>query len=1083
MFCQLLPKVRGPMAVATRTTRLLQTLGPAKCSPKAIPATTHLGSRIGAQLIRWRSTGPTNRLQYRSSHAVAHQPAAVTSTSEHLAESRSTSTPTTAPFPSTDQFVDRHIGPSPEDIAVMLKQLQLNNIDQLLDRALPDSIRTPHPLALASGVSEAELLVSLKALASQNELYKSYIGMGYTNTQVPPVILRNLMENPGWYTQYTPYQPEISQGRLEALFNYQTMVSDLTGLAIANASLLDEGTAAAEAMAMCLNASRKKRHTFLVDAACHPQTIACIRTRAQGLGVHVVVDHVATCDLDAVKADLCGILVQYPTTHGQLVDYSPLFTQVHSYGAQVACATDLMALTLLKSPGELGADIALGNSQRFGVPLGYGGPHAAFFACTEEHKRRLPGRIVGLSRDDQGHPAYRLALQTREQHIRREKATSNICTAQALLANMAVMYAIYHGPQGLRAIAHRIHRMTMTLARGLMDLGHQVVNATFFDTLTVRVSTSAAQVLALADAARVNLRRVDAHTVGVTLDETVQASDLEALLQVFGATSAQADLYALERRLTPGWEAHIPGSSSSSAMTVAYPQELHRDSPYLEHPVFNRYHSETEMLRYLYHLQTKDLSLADAMIPLGSCTMKLNATTEMIPVTWPEFAQLHPFAPPTQTRGYRAMLTELERDLAVITGFDGTSLQPNSGAQGEYTGLKCILAYHRANGHPQRNVCFIPASAHGTNAASSVMAGMKVVPLRCCSNGTLDLDDLKAKAHKYRDTLAAIMVTYPSTFGMFEDHIKDVCDLVHEHGGQVYMDGANMNAQIGLTSPGHIGADVCHLNLHKTFCIPHGGGGPGMGPICVKSHLIPFLPATDIATHLGSAADQESVAAEQSASSQAIGAVSAAPYGSASILPISYAYIKMMGGDGLTRASELAILNANYMRSRLAPHYKELFTNQFGMCGHEFVIDISPFSESADIREVDIAKRLQDYSFHSPTMSWPTPNTLMIEPTESESKQELDRFCDALIAIRHEIREIETGQQPRDSNVLKNAPHTMSALLADTWDRPYSREKAAYPLASLRERKFWPTVGRVDDVHGDKVLVCTCPPMSDYDAE
>ncbi|KAJ1982921.1 glycine decarboxylase subunit P [Dimargaris xerosporica] len=1077
MLRQLFPKVRGSVAVTARSPRLLQVSESTRCSPRAMPSTTYLGGRTSPQLIRWRFTGPTSRMQYRSSHAVAHQPTAATSASEHLAESSPTGTPTWGLFPSTDQFVDRHIGPSPEDITVMLKQLQLDSMDQLLDRALPDSIRAPHPLALAPGVSEAELLTSLKALASQNELFKSYIGMGYTNTQVPPVILRNLMENPGWYTQYTPYQPEISQGRLEALFNYQTMVSDLTGLPIANASLLDEGTAAAEAMAMCLNAGRKKRRTFLVDAACHPQTIACIRTRAQGLGVQIVVDHIAACDLDAVKADLCGILVQYPTTHGQLVDYSPLFAKVHSYGAQVACATDLMALTLLKSPGELGADIALGNSQRFGVPLGYGGPHAAFFACTEEHKRRLPGRIVGLSRDDQGRPAYRLALQTREQHIRREKATSNICTAQALLANMAVMYAIYHGPQGLRAIAHRIHRMTMTLARGLMDLGHQVVNATFFDTLTVRVSTSAAQVLASADAARVNLRQVDAQTVGVTLDETVQASDLVALLQVFGATAAQADLGALERRLMPEWEAHGTGGGSPSAMTVAYPQELHRDSPYLAHAVFNRYHSETEMLRYLYHLQTKDLSLANAMIPLGSCTMKLNATTEMIPITWPEFAQLHPFAPSAQTRGYHAMLTELERDLAVITGFDGTSLQPNSGAQGEYTGLKCILAYHHANGQPQRNVCFIPASAHGTNAASSVMAGMKVVPLRCCSDGTLDLDDLKAKAHQYRDTLAAIMVTYPSTFGMFEDNIKDVCDLVHAHGGQVYMDGANMNAQIGLTSPGHIGADVCHLNLHKTFCIPHGGGGPGMGPICVKSHLIPFLPATDIATHLGTGGQ------ESPASLRAIGAVSAAPYGSASILPISYAYIKMMGGDGLTRASELAILNANYMRSRLAPHYKELFINEYGMCGHEFVIDISPFMESAGIREVDIAKRLQDYSFHSPTMSWPTPNTLMIEPTESESKQELDCFCDALIAIRDEIREIETGQQPRDNNVLKNAPHTMSALLADTWDHPYSREKAAYPLASLRERKFWPTVGRVDDVHGDKVLVCTCPPISDYDAE
>ncbi|KAJ1970075.1 glycine decarboxylase subunit P [Dispira parvispora] len=1025
---------------------------------------------------RHQSTFSQQQLRYRSAQAEA-QDATPETAFQGQFNTPAATMHTSAYFPSTDQFVTRHNGPNDHQVQSMLQTMGLSNIDQLMNLALPLSIRSGKPLALAPGLSEAELLRSLRELASQNKVFKSYIGMGYTDTQVPPVILRNLMENPGWYTQYTPYQPEISQGRLESLLNFQTVVSDLTGLPIANASLLDEGTAAAEAMAMSYSAAKKKRSTFFVDHSCHPQTLACINTRAEGLGVQVVVGDFQSFDFTKVAQELCGVLVQYPNTYGQVHDYAAFFEQIHSYGAQVACATDLMALTMLKPPGELGADIALGNSQRFGVPLGYGGPHAAFFACTEEHKRRLPGRIVGVSRDTNGQPAYRLALQTREQHIRREKATSNICTAQALLANMTAMYAVYHGPQGLRAIAERIHRMTVVLAHGLVKLGHQLVNRTFFDTLVVRLANPATleSLLARAQEVQINVRTIGDQTVGVTLDETTHDQDLETLLYVFGADrGAQPVLPALMAEL----------EANSSALLMGYPAQLSRTSTYLTHPVFNSHHSETELLRYLHHLQSKDLSLTNAMIPLGSCTMKLNATTEMIPITWPEFSQIHPFAPASQTQGYAQLLEELERDLATITGLDATSLQPNSGAQGEFAGLKCILAYHRAQGQTQRNVCLIPVSAHGTNAASAVLAGMKVVPVKCCADGTLDRSDLQAKVTKHQDTLAAIMVTYPSTYGAFEDGMKEICQLIHAHGGQVYMDGANMNAQIGLTSPGHIGADVCHLNLHKTFCIPHGGGGPGMGPICVKSHLQPYLPSVQppssadpsrgsgVSTHHDGALDN---------SSMTIGSVSAAPYGSASILPISYAYIKLMGGVGLTQATQTAILNANYMRKRLEPHYKVLFTNENGMCAHEFVIDLSPFVESAGIKEVDVAKRLQDYGFHSPTMSWPAANTLMIEPTESESQPELDRFCDALIAIREEIRQIETGQQPRKNNVLTNAPHPVQTLLAENWDKPYTREQAAFPVSWLKDRKFWPTTGRVDDVYGDRTLVCSCPPMSEYE--
>ncbi|KAJ1930443.1 glycine decarboxylase subunit P [Tieghemiomyces parasiticus] len=964
-------------------------------------------------------------------------------------------------FPSTEIFASRHNGTSAVDVTSMLRTLDLPDMAALIDRAVPSSIRLPAPLALGPGVSEPELLADLRTLADTNQVFRSFIGMGYTDTHVPPVILRNVLENPGWYTQYTPYQPEIAQGRLESLFNFQTVVSDLTGLPVANASLLDEGTAAAEAMALAFAAANRRRRTFFVDHACHPQTIACVQTRAEGLGIHVEVGDFRTLETTGPlegKDELCGALVQYPGTYGEVPDYRACFAALRARGALAVCATDLLALTLLESPGKLGADIALGSSQRFGVPMGYGGPHAAFFAVADAHKRRMPGRLVGLSRDASGLPAYRLALQTREQHIRRERATSNICTAQALLANVAAMYAVYHGPEGLRQIATRVHQMTRTLARGLVSLGH-TVNPTYFDTLTVRITDGrAADVMEHARALRLNLRPVSSKALGVTLDETTTDADLTALLTAFGANPTGA---------TVGL-ADLAAATAAEESDSALPIALRRTTPYLTNPVFHRHRSETALLRYIHHLQGKDLSLADAMIPLGSCTMKLNATTEMIPITWPGFAALHPFAPLEQAQGYAQLADRLGRDLATITGLDTTCLQPNSGAQGEYTGLRVIRAYHQARGDSQRTVCLIPVSAHGTNAASAVLAGLEVVPVRCRADGSLDVADLSSRAERYADRLAAVMVTYPSTFGVFEDDIREVCEVIHRHGGQVYMDGANMNAQIGLTSPGHIGADVCHLNLHKTFCIPHGGGGPGVGPICVRSHLTPYLPPTDPAQFLA-----------RNNADETVGPVAAAPLGSASILPISYAYIRLMGGPGLTAATERAILHANYMRHRLAPHYKVLYTNAHGYCGHEFVIDLAPLTASAGIKEVDVAKRLQDYGFHSPTMSWPAPNTLMIEPTESEDRAELDRFCDALIAIRAEIRDIEEGRLPRDDNPLKNAPHPVQTLLAAQWDHPYSREQAAYPVPGLRERKFWPTVERVDDVQGDRVLICTCPPMED----
>ncbi|KAJ2787530.1 glycine decarboxylase subunit P [Coemansia interrupta] len=954
-----------------------------------------------------------------------------------------------------DTFLRRHNGPRPSDVESMLQALGFKTLDEMISATVPSSIRLPSELSIPeSSLAERELLAHLQVIAQKNKVFRSFIGTGYTDVVVPKVILRNILENPGWYTQYTPYQPEISQGRLESLLNYQTVVSDLTGLPAANASLLDEGTAAGEALVVCLNAAKKGRKTFFADENCHPQTLAVLRTRAEGFGAEIVTGDYRSFDFDTLEGRLAGALVSYPDTYGNIGEHKALADKVHALGGQLVVVADLMSLTVLQAPGEFGADIAIGNSQRFGVPLGYGGPHAAFFATTPANQRRIPGRIIGVSRDASGNRAYRLALQTREQHIRREKASSNICTAQALLANMAAMYAVYHGPEGVRAIADRIHRYTQVLAAAVAAAGHTVENTSYFDTLRVRVQ-DAEKVHASAVARQINLRRIDAQTVGVTLDETVGRADLEALVEVFGGDIAGIDALAA---------AAAPTVAESSAV----PRSLVRQSAILTHPVFNRYHSETEMLRYITQLQNKDLSLANAMIPLGSCTMKLNATTELIPITWPEFSQIHPFAPKEQTQGYAHMIDDLERDLALITGMDATTVQPNSGAQGEYAGLRAIRAFQASQGQGHRNICLVPESAHGTNPASAVMAGLKVVIVKCDAKGNLDLADLEAKAAKHREALSAVMITYPSTFGVFEDGVVRAIEIVHAHGGQVYMDGANMNAQVGLTSPGHMGADVCHLNNHKTLAIPHGGGGPGVGPICVKAHLAPFLPG-----------HPELVNADGSPKSS-VGPVSAAPFGSAGVLPVTWSYIKLLGGPGMTSVSQVAILNANYMANRLRDHYSILFTNANGMCAHEFILDTRPFGKSAGVQAIDIAKRLQDYGFHPPTMSWPVPNTIMVEPTESESKEELDRFCDAMIAIREEIREIEEGKQPRENNILVNAPHTINVVSGETWDRPYARQRAAYPLPYLRERKFWPSVSRVDDTYGDLNLMCSCPPMENY---
>jgi len=956
----------------------------------------------------------------------------------------------------TDTFVHRHLGSHEAELQEMLRSLGCATFEDLVRETVPGAIRLAAPLTL-SGLpagrllGESEVLAALRRLAERNQVFRSFLGMGYSDCLVPGVIQRNVLENPGWYTQYTPYQAEISQGRLEALLNYQTMVADLTGLPMANASLLDEGTAAAEAMHMAKAVTDDDRNVFWVAADCHPQTIEVVKTRAGALGVEVRVGHPDEL-AEGIGEDVYGVLLQYPATDGRIVDYTAVIERVHAAKAIAVVATDLLALTLLRPPGELGADVAIGSAQRFGVPLGYGGPHAAFMSCRDEYKRQIPGRVIGVSKDRRGKPALRMAMQTREQHIRREKATSNICTAQVLLAVMAGMYAVYHGPEGLRRIARRVHALTAALAEGLRRLGFQVGHEPFFDTLRVNVPYRPAEdVLAAARARQINLRKLGESTVGISLDEATTAGEVETLLEVFAGVVGQVPGFTVEE-LAAAAELEIPGPHA-------------RTSDFLTHPVFHRHHQEHEMLRYIRRLEGRDLSLTTSMIPLGSCTMKLNATTEMFPLSWPGFGKLHPFAPPEQAEGYAVLFRTLERWLCEITGFAACSLQPNAGSQGEYTGLMVIRAWHRHHGGDARDVCLIPVSAHGTNPASAVMAGMKVVPVACDAHGNVELGDLRAKAEQHRDKLAALMVTYPSTHGVFEEEIRAICEIVHANGGQVYLDGANMNAQVGLCRPGDYGADVCHLNLHKTFCIPHGGGGPGMGPICVAGHLAPFLPGHPVIPVGGE---------------EAIGAVAAAPWGSASILTISWAYIAMMGAEGLRRATEVAILNANYMAARLADHYPVLYRGAHGRVAHEFILDLRPFKTSAGIEAEDVAKRLMDYGFHAPTMSFPVPGTLMIEPTESESREELDRLCDAMIRIREEIRAVEEGRTDRQNNALKNAPHTVDEVTAAEWSRPYSREEAAFPAPWVRERKFWTWVGRVDNVWGDRNLMCLCPPVESY---
>ena len=946
-----------------------------------------------------------------------------------------------------DRFVDRHLGPRPEDVDKMLAALGLRTLDELIDRTVPAGIRLGRPLGLGPGKSEHGLLRDVEAIAAKNQLFKSCIGMGYSDCITPPVILRNVIENPGWYTQYTPYQPEISQGRLEALLNYQTMVIDLTGLPVANASLLDEGTAAAEAMTLVHNVVAGDRRVFLVDAGCHPQTIEVVKTRAAPFGIEVVVGDPAAFAFDA---RVSGALLQYPATDGAVRDPRPVIEKAHAAGALVVMAADILSLALLTPPGELGADMAVGSSQRFGVPMGYGGPHAAFFACRQEFVRHMPGRIIGVSVDAQGRRALRMALQTREQHIRREKATSNICTAQALLAIVASMYAVYHGPRGIRTIAEHVHLMTALLAEGLRRLGVRVAHGAFFDTLRVEGDAAQArQWLTNAEARRMNLRRFDDRTVCVAVDETTLREDVESLLLAFSNGRP------------------LPFQLDEMAADPAIPATLARRTPYLRHPVFNTHHSETEMLRYLKVLESRDLSLTRSMIPLGSCTMKLNATAEMIPVTWQRFGRLHPFAPRTQTHGYQQIFSELEAMLREITGLEGISLQPNAGAQGEYAGLLCIRAYHEARGQGHRDVCLIPQSAHGTNPASAAMVNYRIVVVKTDERGNVDIEDLESKARQHREKLAALMITYPSTHGVFEEEIARICSAVHDNGGQVYMDGANMNAQVGLCRPGDFGADICHLNLHKTFCIPHGGGGPGMGPICAAPHLAPFLPGHPVVPVGGE---------------RAIGAVSAAPWGSASILVISWAYIKMMGADGLTQATRVAILNANYLARRLDEAFPVLYRGRGGFVAHECILDLRRVKRDAGIEVDDVAKRLMDYGFHAPTTSFPVVGTLMVEPTESEPKAELDRFVEAMLSIRAEICEVEEGKQPREGNVLKGAPHTAEVVTADAWDRPYPRQRAAFPVRGLAGTKFWPAVGRLNHVYGDRNLVCSCPPVEDDQA-
>ena len=945
-----------------------------------------------------------------------------------------------ADLQNASEFVARHIGPAADDQQAMLASLDCNNLQQLTEQVVPEAIAMTESLAIVDGCTEAQALAELREMASLNQVHKSFIGQGYYGTITPNVIQRNILENPAWYTAYTPYQPEISQGRLEALINFQTMITDMTGMEMSNASMLDEGTAAAEAMALCQRMSKSKSMRFMVDSDCLPQTIEIIKTRAEPMGIEVVIT-----DPDDFAGEAFGALLQYPGACGEVRDYREVIANVQAQKGLVVMAADLLSLVLLESPGSLGADVAIGTTQRFGVPLGFGGPHAGYMATREAFKRNLPGRLVGLSQDSNGEPAYRLALQTREQHIRREKATSNICTAQVLLAVIASMYAVYHGPGGLKRIAQRVHLLTNVLAEGLKQHGVTPVNSSWFDTLTLNTGDKTDAIITAAQSRQMNLRRIDADSIGISLDETTGAEDVVALW-VIVLREHKLNVEAL-----------------ANEVADAVPGNLMRTQSFLSHPTFSRYHSETEMLRYLRRLSDKDIALDRAMIPLGSCTMKLNATAEMLPISWPEFANMHPFAPVEQTAGYRAMIDDLESMLCAATGYDAMSLQPNAGSQGEYAGLLAIRGYHESRGDTQRNICLIPSSAHGTNPASAQMCGMAVVVVKCDDQGNVDIDDLQAKAEAHKEDLAAIMVTYPSTHGVFEERITEICQIVHDHGGQVYIDGANLNAMVGVCQPGKFGGDVSHLNLHKTFCIPHGGGGPGVGPIGVGEHLAPFLP-------------REMVSGDRQGAQ-----VSAAPYGSASILPITWMYIRMMGHAGLKQATEIAILNANYMAHRLQDHYQVLYTGANGRVAHECILDVRPIKDEVGISVDDIAKRLIDYGFHAPTMSFPVAGTLMIEPTESESKAELDRFCDAMIAIKQEVDLVANGEFQLDDNPLVGAPHTAAMVSGDEWSRAYSRSQAAYPLESLRENKYWPPVGRLDHVYGDRNLMCSCPAIADYE--
>ncbi|EMN7341825.1 aminomethyl-transferring glycine dehydrogenase [Vibrio parahaemolyticus] len=942
-----------------------------------------------------------------------------------------------------NEFVGRHNGPKLSDQQKMLEAINAVSLDALISETVPANIRLEQPMTLAEAKSEADMLATMKQFAKQNQVKRTFIGQGYYNTFTPNVILRNVLENPGWYTAYTPYQPEISQGRLESLLNFQQMVIDLTGMEIANASLLDEATAAAEAMTLCKRAGKSKSNVFFVADDVHPQTIEVVKTRAKFIGFEVLVGSLESLP----EQDVFGALVQYPSTTGEVRDLTDIIAKAQANKTLVTVATDLLACTLLKPAGEMGADVAIGSAQRFGVPMGYGGPHAAFMATRDKHKRTMPGRVIGVSIDAKGNQALRMAMQTREQHIRREKATSNICTAQALLANMASFYAVYHGAEGLRTIARRTHHMTAILAAGLTKGGFELAHNSFFDTITINTGEKTQDLYTKALAADINLRVLPGK-LGISLDETTTVADVEALFAIFGV---KEDVTALSTE--------VAGNEFA-----AIPEALRRTSEYLTHPVFNTYHSETQMMRYLKQLENKDFSLTHGMIPLGSCTMKLNAAAEMIPITWPEFGSIHPFAPAEQAAGYAALAKDLKEKLCEITGYDAFSLQPNSGASGEYAGLIAIQRYHESRGEGHRNVCLIPSSAHGTNPATASMVSMKVVVVKCDDEGNIDIDDLAAKIEKHKDNLSSIMITYPSTHGVYEEKVKEVCEMVHAAGGQVYLDGANMNAQVGLTSPGFIGSDVSHLNLHKTFCIPHGGGGPGMGPIGVKSHLAPFLPG-----HIENGVEGEDFA------------VSAADFGSASILPISWAYIAMMGEAGLSNATKVAILNANYVMERLRPHYPVLYRGKNGRVAHECIIDIRPLKEETGISEEDIAKRLMDYGFHAPTMSFPVAGTLMVEPTESEDLAELNRFCDAMISIREEMTKVKNGEWPLENNPLVNAPHTQVDLSTEEWDRPYSRELGCFPSKATKSWKYWPTVNRVDNVYGDRNLICSCPSIDNYE--